>query len=155
MWRRRQPALLLVCLLSGCGDPGNAVRTWVGCLERAAPAPPVRACGEITLRGTLRDTANFMAQVRHTIPLERLTRNPGVRWPGEGVAHRSGDGWRLQLGTPQPRFLGQFAEAADNGAFELNLAVHGDSLLGSWVRTCFAGCQEFGSVALRRVGPRR
>jgi hypothetical protein len=155
MRARRLSAPVLACLLAACADRATAGRTWQGCLERSDPAPPVRACGEITVRGTVRDTAQFVAQVRHTIPLERLTAKAGLRQPRQGVADRAGDSWHLQLGTPQPRLTGEAVEAVDNGSFVLNLAVRGDSLLGSWGRTCFGGCPEFGSVALRRVHPPR
>jgi hypothetical protein len=153
--RTRRLALVLPCLLAACADPGSAVRAWEGCLERSNPPPVVRACGQITLRGMLRDTTNFVVQVRHTIPLERLTAHPQYAAPRAGVADRAGDSWHLQLGTPQPRFTGEPVEAIDNGSFVLNAEVRGDSLRGSWSRTCLAGCEDFGSVALRRVRPRR
>lgn len=137
---------------AGCADHAAAPRTWEGCLVRQEPAPVVRACGRITLRGRLGDTASFSRQVRHTIPLERLADGDDP-YPREGYAARGGDAWRMALGAEQEGPPGPVTMMSDGGAFHLDLRARGDSLVGTWTRDCFFACPQRGTVTLRRVRP--
>lgn len=150
---RAGPAVLLAAFLAGCADRGQGMRAWEGCLERTEPAPAVRACGRITLRGGIRDTANFVVQVRHTVPLERLKVQSGPAVPREGFVNQADALWRIHLGTGQPGPPDQVAEEMDTGAFDLLLQSRGDSLSGAWSRACLGRCPERGTARFRRIAP--
>jgi hypothetical protein len=141
---------LVGTVLAGCADRAATLRTWEGCLVRQEPAPLVRACGRITLRGRLGDTTRFVRQVEHTIPLERLADADG-ELAREGYAERNGDAWRMELGTEQEGSPGTVTMMSDGGAFRLDLRARGDSLVGTWTRDCFLACPQHGTVTLRHV----
>jgi hypothetical protein len=138
-----------------CRDQGEAFRTWEGCLDRDHPRPAVQACGQFTVRNSIRDSLRFGSSVSHTFPLGALTVSPNDSFHSEGAFSREGNWWNLQLGNEQPSGGGEYWLADDDGSFTTKLKLRGDSLVGTWERTCMLeSCPETGTITLHRTSSR-
>lgn len=141
--------LLLALTLTACAAEPPRRTDWEGCLQRSTPEPSMTVCGTVQVRGAIIDTLNFSVQVEHDLPISTLFIDSDADLSSEGSLFRSGTTWRLQLGTIQPRHTGEVAVTSDDGSIEAKLEAHGDSLAGSWLRTClFDACPESGTVWL-------
>jgi hypothetical protein len=142
-------AILLLPAIVSCKEAPQALTSWDACLGRQIPDPSVRICGVLEALSNVRDTQDFSSQVRHDLPLDRLFHQPG-QYAFEGSLSRLGAVWHLQLGVAQPKDPRAIAVQSDDGSVVARLSPSGDSLVGTWSRTCFMEeCPESGSITLR------
>ena len=127
----------------------SAIGEWHGCIEGS---DHVSTCGAIVVDSALHGGGDYtFLRIHYTIPLRALSPDfPPADSVGPGTArpNDADNTWVVQFPLDTA-----FAWASDNGSIVASLKASKDSLTGTWERTCYAGCEEHGTIRFSRAHP--
>jgi hypothetical protein len=134
-----------VSLLMACGRQTPMSGDWTACYRSDGPSrSPV--CGNVNVA---QSPTSFVGSpvyfVTHSVPLIAILPPGSARDTGSfgSLRRRDGDYWELTIGTAQ-------GVVYQSGAPLAQLRLRGDTLMGTWSRSCFAGCPGNGTVLMFR-----